>query len=43
MGRADRQRASEQVTPLLAFPREIWRVIHTTNAIKSLNRSPCVR
>jgi putative transposase len=32
--------AWEYVTPLLAFPPEIRRVIYTTNAIEALNRQP---
>ena len=32
------QDASEQVIPFLAFPPEVRRVIHTTNAIEALNR-----
>ncbi len=32
-----RRRAWERVIPFLAFPREIRRVIYTTNAIESVN------
>jgi putative transposase len=32
------QNAWEQVTPFLAFPAEVRRVVYTTNAIEALNR-----
>ena len=31
----------EQLTPFYAYPADIRRVIYTTNAIESLNMSPC--
>ena len=37
--RADVARAWEYVTPLFAFPPAIRKMIYTTNAVESLNRS----